>query len=433
MFALAFTIVIQAQVEKSLPALPDLAVGLAQEIMGGQVTGMIDKDCPEGGHGLLVLAHFLLKPAEIKAEFRIARRSPHGPLKHGLGLLVLTILEVDPAQSAQDERVQRMGVERPAQMNDGLIALIGAGQDQTVLKIADGILGIRFVGFAVAVHHDGGIAVLGQKSRVHARERHRVHRLGRAVFAVVGFDAVAHVDDTLFHRRVGHDPGGYFIGPEPLFAAQDFKHLDHTGPVVTGPVHAVQAELIGLGLVPAAIGQHDGLGAGHGAHHHGLPGLGGPGEGGGKSGDHTGISRFLEILRPFDFFRNMPAFDMPDFMGQQSGQLLLAIHGRQQPAVDEDMSGRGGKRIEHILFDDIEMVFKRLRRHFGQDTLADVVHVVDDDRVLDEFKKLAQDPHVFLGELLFLLDGQAVHRRYSRNGHKRRDYQGDGDHSWLGT
>ena len=51
---------------------------------------------------------------------------------------------------------------------------------------------------------------------------------------------------------------------------------------------------------------------------------------------------------------------MGDFVTNDTGQLLLGIQGRKKAAVNENMAGRRGKGVIHILMDHMKLVDERL-------------------------------------------------------------------------
>ena len=69
------------------------------------------------------------------------------------------------------------------------------------------------------------------------------------------------------------------------------------------------------------------------------------------------------------------------FMGNYSGQLFLVFHGLKQPAVNKNMARRGGESIVNIILYYIKMIDKRLRGKDRDDFIANVIYIVDNERI----------------------------------------------------
>ncbi len=98
---------------------------------------------------------------------------------------------------------------------------------------------------------------------------------------------------------------------------------------------------------------------------------------------------------------------MGDFMSQNTGQFVFVVHGLDQPAVDEYISGRAGKGVVDILLNDEKMISKRLRRQLGQYLTADAIDVSGDGRIFDQAVLSARIFHEFPAQGFFFPDRYA--------------------------
>ena len=99
---------------------------------------------------------------------------------------------------------------------------------------------------------------------------------------------------------------------------------------------------------------------------------------------------------------------MGDFMADDAGDLLFAFDRFQQAGVNEDVAGRGGKRVVDIFFDDVKVVAKRLGGHFFEDALPDFIDIAFNDGVLDKGEPAGHHRQKLPGQLFLFLVGDAV-------------------------
>jgi hypothetical protein len=94
-------------------------------------------------------------------------------------------------------------------------------------------------------------------------------------------------------------------------------------------------------------------------------------------------------------------------MGQNAGQLLFTIHGRQQSAINKNIAGRNGKRIIRIYIDNVKSIVEQGVFQTLNDAIADLVNVIDNCRIINNLILLINVAQDLPGELLFFTDGNA--------------------------
>ena len=103
----------------------------------------------------------------------------------------------------------------------------------------------------------------------------------------------------------------------------------------------------------------------------------------------------------------MPTVHVGNFMAEYPCEFFFFVHPFQQPCVYKNMTGRGCKGIIHIFFNHIKVVTKWLFGKRGQNPFSDLVHIGNDNRIVNNFELFKYHLQHLAGQLLFLFDGYA--------------------------
>ena len=218
----------------------------------------------EGRDGVGQAVHFQLGPAEKEAHLGVLGQDGGAALQDFQSLGVLAVLEIDPAQVPQDVRVKRPARQGRAQLGDRLAAVAAAGQGQAVAVVGDGVP--RLGGQGRFKSFQGGllVAVNGDQARLGAAKGVGIHPWEGGGGFLVRHPSVD-IGDAVFGGRVGHEVVGDLAIVVPLLGAHFLEDVDDALAAVAGLVEVLEADLVGLDFVLAAVGQHGRLAGRHGA------------------------------------------------------------------------------------------------------------------------------------------------------------------------
>ena len=222
------------------------------------------------------------------------------------------------------------------------------------------------------------------------------------------------IGDTVFGGRVGHEIVGDLLVVVPLLGAHFFKDVDDALAAVARLVEELEADLVGLDFVLAAVGQHGRLAGRHGADGQGAGRRAGPADAQKNARGDPRQGGQLDLLAAFDLLRDVAADHVGDFVAQNAGQLLFAFHRRDQTAVDEYVARGGGKGVVDILVNDVELVVEGLRWHRCQHLGAYFADIGVCHGIVDDFEMIAHHLEKLPRHLLLFLDGDGEGGRPGR-------------------
>ena len=111
----------------------------------------------------------------------------------------------------------------------------------------------------------------------------------------------------------------------------------------------------------------------------------------------------VRALHLLHLLHGVTAHDMLDLVAHHSRQLVHAIGALENAAVHIDDSARQREGVHDVRVDDIELPLQVSARRVARDLVAERIHVLIDDRVLDERELLPNLSGLLLSELDLLL------------------------------
>ena len=192
----------------------------------------------------------------------------------------------------------------------------------------------------------------------------------------------------------------------PLQLADLLERRGHAARGKTGVDQIAHAELVGVLLVLARVLELHGLGAGHGAHDHGVgrvaPALGTDENGRKDAQQRTGADQ-LALL---DGLGDVALGHMGQFVGNDTGQFVFAGHVGDQPGENRDVAGGRGESVQGPVSDHRYFDGKGLRRHRRHKTVHNGLHVARDARVIDDGEPCFDDQVELARKFDFVADGE---------------------------